>query len=131
MDADHVGDPEDVRAVLAAEDRRYAAMLDADLPALDALCAAELSYAHSSGARDTKEQYLEKVRSGYYVYRHIDHPVERVAVVGDTAIVVGRMTADLLVDGTPKTIDNLALAVWTRASGAWRLLGYAPTALPA
>jgi Domain of unknown function (DUF4440) len=122
---------EDVRAVLAAEDRRYRAMQEADLATLDAVCADELSYAHSSGARDTKEQYLAKVRSGYYVYRRIDHPVERVAVLGDTAIVVGRMTADLLVDGTPKTIDNLALAVWTRASGAWRLLGYAPTALPA
>jgi hypothetical protein len=44
--------------------------------------------------------------------------------------VVGRMTADLDVDGTPKTIDNLALAVWTRASGDWQLLAYAPTALP-
>jgi hypothetical protein len=122
--------PEDVRAVLAAEDRRYRAMQDADLTALDALCADELSYAHSSGVRDTKEQYLGKVRSGYYVYRRIDHPVERVEVAGDAAIVVGRMTADLLVDGTPKTIDNLALAVWTRASGDWRLLAYAPTSLP-
>jgi hypothetical protein len=122
---------EDVRAVLAAEDRRYRAMQDADLPTLDALCADELSYAHSSGVRDTKDQYLEKVRSGYYVYRRIDHPVARVAVVGDAAIVVGRMTADLQVDGTPKTIDNLALAVWTRASGDWRLVAYAPTSLPA
>jgi hypothetical protein len=122
---------DDVRAVLAAEDRRYRAMQDADLASLDALCADELSYAHSSGVRDTKEQYLAKVRSGYYVYRRIDHPVERVAVLGDTAVVVGRMTADLDVDGVPKTIDNLALAVWTRAAGAWQLLAYAPTSLPA
>jgi hypothetical protein len=121
----------DVHAVLAAEDRRYRAMRDADLTTLDVLCADELSYAHSSGVRDTKDQYLAKVRSGYYVYRRIDHPVERVEVVGDTAIVVGRMTADLVVDGTPKTIDNLALAVWTRASGDWRLLAYAPTSPPA
>jgi len=121
---------DDVRAVLAAEDRRYQAMEDADLPTLDALCADELSYAHSSGVRDTKEQYLAKLRSGYYVYRRTDHPVERVAVLGDTAIVVGRMTADLDVDGVPKTIDNLALAVWTRAAGTWQLLAYAPTSLP-
>ena len=123
-------DAGDVRAVLAAEDRRYQAMLDADLATLGALCADELSYAHSSGVRDTRDQYLEKVRTGYYVYRRIDHPVERVAVVGDTAVVVGRMTADLDVDGTPRTIDNLALAVWTRTSGQWQLLGYAPTAPP-
>jgi hypothetical protein len=131
MEEGYVDDRGDVRAVLAAEDRRYKAMQDADLATLDALCADELSYAHSSGARDTKDQYLEKVRSGYYVYRRIDHPVERVAVVGDSAVVVGRMTADLDVDGTPKTIDNLALAVWTRASGQWQLLAYAPTPLPA
>ena len=122
---------EDVRAVLAAEDRRYRAMQDADLPTLDEVCADALSYAHSSGTRDTKSEYLEKIRSGYYVYRTIDHPVERVEIMGDTAVVVGRMTADLDVRGTPKTIDNLALAVWTRASGDWQLLAYAPTSLPA
>ena len=122
---------DDVAAVLAAEDRRYRAMVDADLATLEELCADELSYAHSSGARDTKGEYLGKVRSGYYVYTHIDHPVERVEVVGDTAIVVGRMTADLTVQGTPKTIDNLALAVWARTADGWKLLAYAPTTLPA
>jgi hypothetical protein len=123
--------PNDARAeVLAAEDRRYRAMLDADLATLDRLCADDLSYAHSSGVRDTKAEYLAKVASGYYVYRRIDHPVERVAVVGGTAVVVGRMTADLVVDGAEKTIDNLALAVWVRAGAEWRLLAYAPTRLP-
>jgi hypothetical protein len=117
-------------AVLAAEDARYRAMQEADLAALDALCADELSYAHSSGVRDTKAEYLGKVASGYYRYHRIDHPVERVEVTGDAAVVVGRMTADLDVDGVGKTIDNLALAVWTRASGTWRLLAYAPTRLP-
>jgi Domain of unknown function (DUF4440) len=121
----------DVHAVLAEEDRRYRAMQEADLATLDEQCAEELSYAHSSGVRDTKSEYLGKVGSGYYVYRRIDHPVERVEVLGDTAIVVGRMTADIEVQGVPKTIDNLALAVWTRASGTWRLLAYAPTSLPA
>ena len=105
-------------------------MIDADLPTLDRLLDDRVSYAHSSGVRDTKAEYLEKVRTGYYVYRRIDHPVERVEVVGDTAIVVGRMTADLTVDGTPKIIDNLALAVWARTAGDWRLLAYAPTRLP-
>ena len=122
--------PSDAAEVLAAEDRRHRAMLDADLAALDRLCADDLSYAHSSGVRDTKAEYLAKVASGYYVYRRIDHPVERVAVVGDTAVVVGRMTADLLVDGVEKTIDNLALAVWVRAGEEWLLLAYAPTRLP-
>jgi ketosteroid isomerase-like protein len=122
---------DDVRAVLDAEDRRYRAMVDGDLVALDALLAPGASYAHSSGTRDTKDEYLGKLRSRYYVYRRAEHPVERVEVSGDTAIVVGRMTADVDVDGVPKTIENLALAVWTRADGSWRMLAYAPTRLPA
>ncbi|MET0764834.1 MAG: nuclear transport factor 2 family protein [Blastococcus sp.] len=122
---------DDVRAVLAAENQRYEALLGPDLATLDRLFAEELSYAHSSGARDTKAEYLHKIETGYYDYRSIDHPVERVEVVGDTAIVVGRMTSDLAVQGTAKTIDNLALAVWTRATGEWQLLAYAPTPPPA
>lgn len=123
-------DADDEQQIRAAEDRRYAAMLAADLDTLDELCADGLSYAHSNGVRDTKAEYFGKVRAGYYDYQRIEHPVQRVEVLGNTAIVVGRMTADLLVDGVPKTIDNLALAVWARTPAGWRLLAYAPTRLP-
>jgi hypothetical protein len=116
--------------VLAAEDRRYEALLGPDLPVLERLFHDRLSYAHSSGVRDTKDQYLEKIRNGYYDYARIDHPVERVDVLGDTVVVIGRMTADLTVQGTQKTIHNLALAVWTKDSGEWQLVAYASTPLP-
>jgi hypothetical protein len=117
--------------VLAAEDRRYEALLGPDLPTLERLFHDRLSYAHSSGVRDTKDQYLEKIRNGYYDYARIDHPVERVDVLGNTVVVIGRMTADLTVQGTQKTIHNLALAVWTKDSGEWQLVAYASTPLPA
>jgi hypothetical protein len=122
---------EDVVAeVLAAEDRRYAALLGPDLPTLERLFHERLSYAHSSGVRDTKAEYLAKIESGYYDYTRSEHPVERVDVVGDTAVVSGRMTADLLVQGKPKSLDVLALAVWTRDTGEWQLLAYASTPVP-
>ncbi|HTE73056.1 MAG TPA: nuclear transport factor 2 family protein [Actinomycetes bacterium] len=119
-----------VAEVLAAEDRRYAALLGPDLPTLERLFHDRLSYAHSSGVRDTKAEYLAKIESGYYDYTRSEHPVERVDVVGDTAVVSGRMTADLLVQGQPKSLDVLALAVWTRDTGDWQLLAYASTPIP-
>ncbi|SOD98200.1 nuclear transport factor 2 family protein [Blastococcus haudaquaticus] len=119
-----------VAEVLAAEDRRYEALLGPDLPALERLFHDRLSYAHSSGVRDTKDEYLAKIANGYYDYQRLDHPVDRVDVVGGTVVVSGRMTADLLVEGTPKSLDVLALAVWTRDSGEWQLLAYASTPVP-
>lgn len=119
-----------VAEVLAAEDRRYAALLGPALPTLERLFHDRLSYAHSSGVRDTKAEYLAKIESGYYDYTRSEHPVERVDVVGDTAVVSGRMTADLLVQGQPKSLDVLALAVWTRDTGEWQLLAYASTPIP-
>jgi len=119
-----------VAEVLAAEDRRYEALLGPDLPTLERLLHDRLSYAHSSGVRDTKAEYLAKIESGYYDYSRSDHPVERVDVIGDTAVVVGRMNADLLVQGEPKSLDVLALAVWTKETGEWQLLAYASTPLP-
>src|SRR3954452_16003391 len=121
---------DDAPAVLAAEDRRYQAMLDGDLATLDELCADELSYTHSNAVRDTKAEYFAKLREGYYVYHRIDHPVERVELAGDAAMVVGRMTADLTSGGVGKNIDCLAIAVWTRSASGWRLLAYAPPPLP-
>lgn len=122
---------DDEQAVLDAEDRRYRALVEGDLDTLERMFADELSYTHSSGAVDTKASYLEKLRSGYYVYKTTEHPVDRVSVVGDCAIVVGRMIADLDVQGTPKHLDNLALVVWTRAHGSWQVLAFAPTVPPA
>jgi hypothetical protein len=119
-----------VAEVLAAEDRRYDALLGPDLPTLERLFHDRLSYAHSSGVRDTKAEYLAKIENGYYDYSRMDHPVERVDLIGDTAVVSGRMTADLLVQGEPKSLDVLALAVWTKDTGEWQLLAYASTPLP-
>ncbi len=124
-------DSTDVDAVLAAEERRYRAVVEGDLATLEQLFADELSYTHSNGSVDSKESYLEKLRTRYYTYEHVEHPVDRVSAVGDCAIVVGKMIADIHVQGTPKRLDNLALAVWTRARGDWQLLAFAPTVPPA
>ena len=46
------------------EDRRYAAMVDADLDTLDDLLADDVIYTHSDASVDTKTSYLDMLRSG-------------------------------------------------------------------
>jgi hypothetical protein len=90
----------------------------------------DLAYTHSNAVTDTLESYVDKLRSGFYVYHRIDHPVDRILVSGDAAVVVGEMLADITAGGTRKTLANKALAVWVREDGRWLLLAYQPTVLP-
>jgi ketosteroid isomerase-like protein len=123
---------DDVRqAVLALENERYAAMLAGDADALDRLLSNRLVYVHSTGGRDTKAEYLDRVRSGFFVYETIDHPVEVIIVAGGAAVVVGAMNARVQRDGKLVDLRNSVCAVWAGEDGTWRLVAFAPTPQPA
>jgi ketosteroid isomerase-like protein len=116
--------------IRSLEDQRYAAVIAGDVDGLVALAHPDLVYTHSNAEVDTLDSYVEKLRSGHYVYHHIDHPVSRVVVAGDTAVVVGEMHADLTAGGVRKKLANRALAVWARDRDRWLLLAYQPTVIP-
>ncbi|MCZ2849888.1 nuclear transport factor 2 family protein [Modestobacter sp. VKM Ac-2978] len=122
---------EDARPISASEEARCQALLRADVPALRRMFHDRLLYTHASGVRDTKSAYLAKVENGYYVYLRLTHRVERVSVLGDTAIVVGRLSGDMTVQGAPRTFENLSLAVWTKSDGDWQLVAHGSTRPPA
>src|ERR1700760_4403197 len=92
--------------IKALEDRRYRAMLAGDTAALDELCSDDLIYTHSKADHDDKPSYLHKVGTRYFTYFEITHPADRVLVVEGAALVTGRMTAKVLVEGTVVPVDN-------------------------
>jgi 3-hydroxyisobutyrate dehydrogenase-like beta-hydroxyacid dehydrogenase/ketosteroid isomerase-like protein len=126
----HEMNHDDAEQIRELEDRRFDAMVAGDFDGFAKLAHPDLAYTHSTGDTDTLESYMEKCRAGFYTYHRIDHPVERITVVGDTAIVVGEMHADLTAGGVQKTLANRSLAVWVRSGGDWKLLGYQPTVIP-
>ena len=120
---------EDAVVIVDLEARRYQAMLRSDAAALAELCDDELTYTHSDGARDTKATYLRRVRDSYFDYQWLDHEIYRTIIVGDCAVVVGRMTGDVIVNGSMRHLNSAALIVWARRSYGWRLLAFQPTPL--
>lgn len=109
------------------EAKRYQAVVDGDYDTFEDLCHQRLVYTHSLGDRDTLSSYLEKLRKGFYRYHRIDHPIEDIVLIGDTALVLGQMNADLTVNGTHKTLANSALSVWVKEDKTWKFLAYQPT----
>ncbi|MEJ3657950.1 NAD(P)-binding domain-containing protein [Actinomycetes bacterium KLBMP 9759] len=120
----------DAEVIRELEQRRYAAVVEGDFATFAALAHPALAYTHSDGTLDDLASYLDKCISGFYDYHRIEHPVDRIVVAGDTAIVVGEMRAELTAGGIRKKLANRALAVWVRVPDGWRLLAYQPTVLP-
>ncbi|MFI5538815.1 nuclear transport factor 2 family protein [Nocardia sp. NPDC051900] len=118
-------------AIRELEDRRYAAVLTGEFDRFAALAHPDLVYTHSTAEVDTRDSYLEKLRTGHYRYHRIDHPVTRVVVAADTAIVVGEMHAEITAAGVRKTLANRVLAVWVYENDEWLLLAFQPTVIPA
>jgi hypothetical protein len=117
--------------IKALEDRRYSAMLAGDTAVLDELCSDDLIYTHSKADYDDKRSYLHKVGSRYFTYLEITHPADRILVVDGAALVIGRMTAKVMVAGTIVHVDDRYLAVWVREDGAWKFVAYQPTPINA
>ncbi|MDQ0925620.1 hypothetical protein QF038_004128 [Pseudarthrobacter sp. W1I19] len=110
------------------EDQRYGAVLTGDLETFEGLCHPGLMYTHTGGDRDSLKSYMDKLRTGALHYHRIDHKSEKITVIGNTALVLIQMTADLRVNGSRKAIKCNALAVWVNEAGAWKFIAYQPTA---
>ncbi|UXM92504.1 nuclear transport factor 2 family protein [Paenarthrobacter sp. JL.01a] len=109
------------------EETRYTAALEPDLATFEGLCHPQLVYSHSGGNRDSRTEYLDKLRTGALRYRRIEHDIDNILIIGDTALVFGQMSADVTVNGTDKTINNRSLAVWVQDAGNWKFAAYQPT----
>jgi hypothetical protein len=54
-------------------------------------------------------------------------PIEDIVLIGDTALILGQMNADLTVNEIHKSLANSALSVWIKEGGTGRFLAYQPT----
>jgi hypothetical protein len=121
--------PEDLTtAIRAAEQRRCDAMLANDSAALDAILDPRLHFAHATGVVDDKAAYLAKMAAGRIEYVGIawtDEAVEELA--GGIAMLTGKMTTEVKVEGLPKTLNNRVLMVWGESASAWRVIAFQST----
>ena len=122
---------EDAKAVLAAQDQRWALTAGGDLDELDAMLTDDMNYTHSSAAVDTKAQFLDSLRSGRVRYVSIEPEGERaVRVYGDTAVVQG--VAHVLVKVPDRDIDvRLRFSeMFVKQDGAWKMALWHSTKVP-
>src|SRR3954466_14819784 len=121
----------DIKAIENLEERRRKAMLAADLATLDDMFAEDLSYTHSNAVMERKSLYLERLGAKHYDYRELNFLDQDIRMVGEAALVTGRMTGEVLIAGQLRKLNSLTTVVWIRIAGRWQMLTFQSTPTPA
>jgi Domain of unknown function (DUF4440) len=118
-----ISQSDDVEAVKAAVKTLRTAMLAADKEKLESVTADQLSYGHSSGKFETKAVFIHVIVSKKTVYKMIEFSDVTVTVVGTSAILRHNWDGISISDGKESPSEIGVLQAWTKADGAWKLLG--------
>jgi hypothetical protein len=108
-------------SVLAAQDERFALTAGGDLDELAGMLTTDMNYTHSTGAVDTKAQFLDSLQSGRVQYVSITPEERSVRVYGDVGVVQG--VARVLVKVSDRDIDvRLRFTeLYVKQDGAWKM----------
>jgi hypothetical protein len=106
----------------ARELERCSALTAGDAVKLEAMLASDLVHIHLNGTTDTKNGYLEGVRTKYR-FQRIERGRLAVRVYGDAAVMTGALRQTITVLDTGRTIDVEAMTTqtWIRRGGQWLL----------
>lgn len=117
-----VAESADEAAVNQAIEALRKAMLAGDRAQLEALVADQLSYGHSGGAVETKQQFVDVVASKKTVYKTITLSDASVVVAGTNAIARHTFAVEFEADGKPGTAKVGVMQVWQKQGASWKLL---------
>jgi len=121
----------DEAAVTQSVETLRKAVLEPDKAKLAQVTSDQVSYGHSDGRVETKEQFINGVMTRKQVVKSLTFPDLKLSVVGNAAIVRHIYLAESELDGKATTTRIGALQVWQKQDGAWKLLARQGFRLPA
>ncbi|PYN57406.1 MAG: DUF4440 domain-containing protein [Candidatus Rokuibacteriota bacterium] len=124
-------EPADEAAVKEGVEILRKALFEADKTRLEQVASAQISYGHSDGRVETKEQFINGVMTRKQTVKSLAFPELKVAVVGNAAIARHIYLAESELEGKQTTTKIGALQVWQKQDGAWKLLARQGFRLPA
>jgi hypothetical protein len=98
------------------------ALIDKDTVQLHNLLSEQLSYGHSNGWIETKQEVISDLYSGKLVYNKIDQRLAGITKEKNTACVRANAELDITYNGKPMHIKLHVLQVWIKKNKDWKLL---------
>lgn len=105
-------------------------MVTPDSSALDKLILPNLSYGHSSGKIQTKQEFLHSLLSGESDFVDINLTDQSVILQNKTALVRHTLNAKTNDKNVPGNVKLYILLIWSKEKAGWKLLGRQAVKVP-
>jgi hypothetical protein len=105
-------------------------MVTPDSSALDKLILPNLSYGHSSGKIQTKQEFLHSLLSGESDFVDINLTDQTVILQNKTALVRHTLSAKTNDKNVPGNVKLYILLIWSKEKAGWKLLGRQAVKVP-
>ena len=112
--------------IIALENRRIEAMINADVQVLEEILADDLIYTHTTARLDTKTSFIEAIASGRSNYQSVQRKDVKVRQFGDTVVVTGQAKFHV---GDNK-FEARFIDVYAKRNDAWQMVAWQSTRLP-
>ena len=116
--------------VIAADDRRFQAMVKQDWTALNAALADDLVYVHSTARVESKKEHVGNLQAGKPNYRGAAPRERTVRVRGDVAMINGVSDMHVENGGKEQRFTIRYLAVYAKIAGRWQMTAWQSTKVP-
>lgn len=114
----------DEKAVSGAERQRFDAQVSKNYAVLEQVLADDLLYAHSSGATDGKQSYIQSIRDGKSNYAGIESLEQKVRVYGNTAVINGVCLVKMNNNNTPTEMKLRYTDVYVKKGKQWQMVAW-------
>jgi ketosteroid isomerase-like protein len=112
----------DEKEVAVAVEKLRKAMIDGNKEELESIVMDKLSYGHSGGHVEGKEEFVEKIVSGKSDFVTIDLADQTISISDDIAVVRHKLSATTNDSGKPAEVHLLVLLVFQKEHKHWKLL---------
>ncbi|MCX2494472.1 nuclear transport factor 2 family protein [Pedobacter sp. PF22-3] len=119
------------KEVNEAVDKLIGLMINPDSLGLDKLLLHNLSYGHSSGKVQTKQEFMHSLLSGESDFlEDITLGDPKTIIQGNTALVRHKLMAETNDKGVRGSVNLYILLIWSKEKTGWKLLGRQAVKVP-
>jgi hypothetical protein len=118
-----------IQEIEQTENRRIQAMLRGDADVLERILSEELTYTHSHGKVETKQEFLNVFKSGKLKYKSIDRKDVKTHIYGNVALITGRAMLKVNFEGKDFISPVRFTAVYVKQDGIWQMVAWQSTTI--